>query len=279
MPQFKAKFDPISPTLQGLIVSSILITASISSIFAGPLSDRISRTRTFALGGAVFSIGSIISSAAYNLPMLFVGRCLSGIGEGLFLSTITVYILEIAPTSIRGSLSCTTQLLITMGIALGKSCNPFDAEFTFILCAVAGYFISYGSVRLSSSISWRLLFMIQASVSFIFAVGSLFLPHSPRWLKHVGRTEEAAQAWLKLGFTATEAEKEQEVLQRVHDVEQVQMQESAAAVGVDAKRVGALETTRMLWDKDVRGRTVLGIFLMGMQQVRVLCRIFSCCRA
>ncbi|ETW86089.1 MFS sugar transporter [Heterobasidion irregulare TC 32-1] len=247
MPQFKAKFDPISPALQGLIVSSILITASISSIFAGPLSDRISRTRTFALGGAVFSIGSIISSAAYNLPMLFVGRCLSGIGEGLFLSTITVYILEIAPTNIRGSLSCTTQLLITMGIALG-------------------YFISYGSVRLSSSISWRLLFMIQASVSFIFAFGSLFLPHSPRWLKHVGRTEEAAQTWLKLGFTATEAEKEQEVLQRLQDVEQMQMQESSAAVGVDAKRVGALETTRMLWDKDVRGRTVLGIFLMGMQQ-------------
>ena len=146
-------------------------------------------------------------------------------------------------------------------------------------CAVAGYFISYGSVRLSSSISWRLLFMMQASVSFIFAAGSLFLAHSPRWLKHVGRTEEATQAWLKLGFTATEAEKEQEVLQRVQDVGQVQIQESAAAVGVDAKQIVALETARMLWDKDVRGRTVLGIFLMGMQQVRALCRILSCCRA
>jgi MFS family permease len=52
--------------------------------------------------------------------MLIVGRCISGIGEGLFLSTITVYVCEIAPTAIRGSLACTVQLYITIGIATGK---------------------------------------------------------------------------------------------------------------------------------------------------------------
>lgn len=120
MPQFKNAFDPISPTLQGLIVSSILITASISSLVAGPLSDKISRTRTFALGGLVFALGSVIECAASTLPMLIAGRCIAGIGEGLFLSTLTVYVCEIAPTSIRGSLSCTVQLYITIGIAAGE---------------------------------------------------------------------------------------------------------------------------------------------------------------
>jgi MFS family permease len=123
MPQFKDTFDPISPMLQGLIVSAILITASLASLAAGPLSDRISRTRTFALGGLIFAIGSVIECASFKLPMLITGRCIAGVGEGLFLSTITVYVCEIAPTAIRGSLSCTVQLYVTIGIATGESCE------------------------------------------------------------------------------------------------------------------------------------------------------------
>ncbi|EIM90365.1 general substrate transporter [Stereum hirsutum FP-91666 SS1] len=245
MPQFEAQFNSISATLQGLIVSSILITASISSIFAGHLSDRISRTRTFALGGLVFGVGSLIASTSYKLPQLFVGRCIAGVGEGLFLSTVTVYILEISPTNLRGRLSCLCQLLITTGIA-------------------AGYFVSYGSINLSSSVSWRLLFIMQAIVSFIFSAGSLFLPHSPRWLQHVGRTEDAARAWARLGFTATEAEKEQEVEERERDELTSEQEYARTGANVRDKRKGV--TVTALFAKDVRKRTLLGVFLMGMQQ-------------
>ncbi|KAI0038752.1 MFS general substrate transporter, partial [Auriscalpium vulgare] len=196
MPAFVLQFHLHSPVLQGLVVSIILLTASLASLFAGVLSDRISRTRTFAIGGAVFSIGSVLCASASSLPLLIFGRCIAGIGEGLFQSTVTVYILEIAPTQYRGRLSCTTQLYVTIGLA-------------------AGYFTSYGTVKLSpSSLSWRLLFVMQALVSAAFAAGSLTLPHSPRWLQHVGHTEDAARAWARLGFTAAEAEKEQEVVQR-----------------------------------------------------------------
>jgi hypothetical protein len=41
------------------------------------------------------------------------------------------------------------------------------------------------------------------------------LPHSPRWIKHVGREAEATAAWSSLGFTNAEAEKERETTQRV----------------------------------------------------------------
>ena len=121
MSQFKADFDPISPTLQGLIVSSILIPASIFSLVAGPLSNKISRTYTIAIGGAVFAVGSAIAASSSTLPQFFVGRCLAGVGEGLFLSTITVYTCEIVPAAVRGRLSCTTQLFVTFGIASGSS--------------------------------------------------------------------------------------------------------------------------------------------------------------
>lgn len=120
MPQFEGEFGSISATVQGLVVSSILITGSLASVFSGHLSDRISRTRTLSLGAAIFCVGSIISSASQNLAMLFVGRFVAGAGEGVFLSAVTVYILEIAPTSIRGRLSCVNQLLITIGITSGE---------------------------------------------------------------------------------------------------------------------------------------------------------------
>lgn len=122
MSQFEEQFSSISPTLQGLIVSTILITASIFSFLAGPLSNRISRIYTIALGGLVFAAGSAISASAYSLAQLFVGRAITGAGEGLFLSTITVYTCEIAPASVRGRLSCVTQLGVTLGVASGMSC-------------------------------------------------------------------------------------------------------------------------------------------------------------
>lgn len=119
MEQFKDVFGELSPIIQGLVVSSILLPAALASLAAGSLADRISRTRTFTIGGAIFALGAVLECAANNLAMLIVGRCIAGVGEGLFLSMITVYICEIAPTAIRGRLSCTMQLFVVIGVALG----------------------------------------------------------------------------------------------------------------------------------------------------------------
>lgn len=125
MSQFQQSFAPISATLQGLLVSCILITAALASVVAGPLSDRISRTRIFTLGSSVFAFGSALcaSASAHNrksgLAQLLAGRLIAGAGEGLFLGVIIVYTCEIAPKESRGRLACTLQLLITIGLAAG----------------------------------------------------------------------------------------------------------------------------------------------------------------
>lgn len=124
MSQFQSHFfksHEIDPTVQGLIVSSILLTASLASLLSGPLSNKISRTRSISLGALVFATGSVIACSAGALPQLFVGRCLAGVGEGLFLSAITVYTVEIAPSSARGRLGTVIQVFITSGIASGVS--------------------------------------------------------------------------------------------------------------------------------------------------------------
>lgn len=251
MSQFQHHFfqeQKIDPTIQGLIVSCILLTASVSSILSGPLSNRLSRTRTICLGGVVFAAGSAIVCSAGSLPQLFVGRCIAGIGEGLFLSAITVYTIEIAPASSRGRLGTVVQLFITIGIASG-TCLPYSIKSFAVTDVVAGYFITYGTARIPSSLSWRFPFGMQATISMILAAGCPFLPHSPRWLHHVGRHDEARIAWERLGVSAADVEKTEQAAQRE-----------------EAPRESFWNETKQMWKKGVRGRTALGVFLSGMQQ-------------
>ncbi|KAJ6462701.1 hypothetical protein DFH09DRAFT_1493472 [Mycena vulgaris] len=74
MSQFESQFGSVSATVQGLLVSSIIATAALSSMGSGALSDRISRTYTISLGAFVFSVGCAVACSAKALPQLFIGR-------------------------------------------------------------------------------------------------------------------------------------------------------------------------------------------------------------
>lgn len=91
MPQFTDTFgtDGISATVHGVIISSILIPAATSSLFAGHLADSVGRVQGVAIGELILGIGAAIEAGSVkSLGMLIVGRCVAGIGEGLFLSTL-----------------------------------------------------------------------------------------------------------------------------------------------------------------------------------------------
>jgi MFS family permease len=79
-----------SPTIHGLIVSSILIPAAISSFFAGKVADHLGRTRGIAIGSFIFAVGAALEAASVHIGMFVVGRVIEGIGEGLYLGTIVV---------------------------------------------------------------------------------------------------------------------------------------------------------------------------------------------
>ena len=102
--------------------------------------------------------------------------------------------------------------------------------------------------------SWRIPFILQALVSACFSAGSPFLVHSPRWLLHVGRHEDALKAWTRLGLNPAEAEKEDIKTSTAEREQQHQEQNWKSEL-------------RQMWRKDVRKRTFLGCFLMGMQQL------------
>ena len=92
MPQFVAQFGELEPLLRGFVVACILVPSALTGIIGGSISDKISRKRTIALGCAIFAIGSAISAGSNSLAALITGRCIAGLGEGLFLSCLSVYV-------------------------------------------------------------------------------------------------------------------------------------------------------------------------------------------
>ncbi len=162
MPGFLESFGPLSPTVHGLVVSSILLPAAFTSFFAGHLADKVGHLNAITIGAVIYAVGAAVEAGAVSITMFIPGRALASIGEGFFLSTVVVYICEICPPERRGPVASLVQLLTTFGIP-------------------AGYFICYGSVNIESSYSWRLPFILQAVLAVALACTCRFLPSSPRW--------------------------------------------------------------------------------------------------
>lgn len=90
MEEFTKYVGSPSPTIHGLIVSSILIPAAISSFFAGKVADALGRPRGIAIGSFIFGLGAALEGASVHIAMFIVGRVVEGVGEGLYLSMLIV---------------------------------------------------------------------------------------------------------------------------------------------------------------------------------------------
>ncbi|ELY78597.1 sugar transporter [Natrinema pallidum DSM 3751] len=172
--------------IEGIIVSGAMIGAIIGAALGGRLADRLGRRRLILVGAVVFFVGSLIMAIAPTVEILIVGRIVDGIGVGFASVVGPLYISEISPPKIRGSLVSLNQLTITSGILIAYLVN-----FAF-----AGG----GEWR------WMLgLGMVPAAVLF---VGMLFMPESPRWLYEHGRESDAREV---LASTRVETQVEDEL--------------------------------------------------------------------
>jgi MFS family permease len=67
-----------------------MLTGAFPSFFAGQLADRFEGLVIVAVGALVFAIGAVLEGVANTLVTFLVGRALCGIGEGLWLSNVSV---------------------------------------------------------------------------------------------------------------------------------------------------------------------------------------------
>ena len=124
---------------------------------------------------------------------------------------------------------------------------------------------------MGSSLSWRLPFTVLACLSLIFSISSFFwLIPSPRWLTIRGRRTEASAAWDKLGVGHAEREKAEiqqstELRSSSEPTKVINQQAITAAPYNEGRPVK--DSFLDVFKKDVRARTGLAVFLMGMQQL------------
>ena len=90
MPQFAQVFGELSSIMRGFTISFLLFMAVLPGFFAGQLADRFGHLRIVLIGASTFCLGSAIQAGAVHLPMLLAGRAFAGLGEGLWLTNVSM---------------------------------------------------------------------------------------------------------------------------------------------------------------------------------------------
>ncbi|OJJ36172.1 hypothetical protein ASPWEDRAFT_172959 [Aspergillus wentii DTO 134E9] len=185
MDQFQARFPEVSETAagggfqKGLLTAMIELGAFAGAMNQGWIADKISRKWSIMVAVWIFLLGSALQTGAMDFGMLLAGRFVGGMGVGMLSMVAPLYISEIAPPEIRGTLLVLQELSIVGSI-------------------VVAFYTTYGTRFIQSEWAWRLPFLIQMIPAIILGIGIPFLPYSPRWLASRGRDDEALQTLCKL---------------------------------------------------------------------------------
>lgn len=153
----------------GTVQSVYTLGGLIGALSAGPLSSKRGRLFPMRVSAPFHIFGSLMEALSPNVPVLAVGRFLSGIGSGASLVVVPIYISEIAPSHAKGALGAFTQIFTNLGILVSQ---------------ILGFCLSYDSM-------WRIVLGTGVIVGVIHFILLLFVIESPEWLGANGRAEAA----------------------------------------------------------------------------------------
>lgn len=164
----------------GFSVGCVIFGAMAGNITAGPLSDKFGRKKILILTALLFTISALWSAFATNYISFVIARIIGGVGIGGAILIAPIYIAEIAPPKLRGSLVSLNQLNIVLGISVA-------------------YFSNYFLKDLDGE-SWRWMLGVEAIPAIIYFLSLFIVPKSPRWLiQKLGKVDVAEKTLVKIG--------------------------------------------------------------------------------
>ncbi|KAH6999631.1 general substrate transporter [Ilyonectria destructans] len=208
----------------GFMTGMLLLGAFFGCLFMPYLADKISRKWALTVVVVIFDIGAIIQTAATSYGMLVAGRAIGGIGVGTLAMGAPLYISEISPPNLRGTLLVLESISIVSGV-------------------VIAFWITFATRNIPSELSFRLPLGLQMVCATFLGFGIHFFPYSPRWLALVNRPTEALSSLSRLRSLPTTDERVQaEYKSIVAEVEFQKLVQEAKYPGV-----GGLKLEALLW--------------------------------
>ena len=228
-----AKDFVYTDTIHGITSSSALLGCIIGSALSGFFASFFGRKKSLAIAGIFFFLSAIGSyypefllfeygkPTASLLVVFNIYRILGGIGVGLASAICPMYIAEVAPSNMRGTLVSWNQFAIIFGqlvvyfvnfLILGEHTQPVIEKISETI-----YQVSSQSDQWTITTGWRYMFGSEAFVAGIFTILVCLVPESPRYLALVGKDEKALNVLSHInGY-----EKAKEILRQIKETTEV----------------------------------------------------------
>ena len=192
----------LSDAGEGWYVGCALIGSICGVLVAGTLSDYLGRKLTMLISAALFSISAIGCALCGSFDSLVAYRIVGGVGIGIVSIVSPIYISEVSPAKIRGTLVSLYQLAVTVGFLLAYLANLVidingDLEVTGDLWT-----------NIWNGEMWRGMLGSETLPALLFFFIIFFIPESPKWLIVNGKLDKASAVLGKIYASPAEVEEE-----------------------------------------------------------------------
>lgn len=119
----------LSPLMITIIYAVYAIGVIGGLLVFGQLSDRIGRRYILIPGVILSAVSSLVFLFAGGITPLFIGRVLSGLSAGLFTSTATATLVNLAPSDKQGKASMIASGVNMLGLGLGPLLAGIMAQY------------------------------------------------------------------------------------------------------------------------------------------------------
>ncbi|ABP01022.1 MFS family transporter: hexose [Ostreococcus lucimarinus CCE9901] len=150
--------------VKGAVVSALVIGGAIGGLTVGGLSDKYGRKWALTATSAPLALGTMLSGMAPNAVTMIAGRFICGLGVGASSQIVPLYLSEIAPPALRGTLNGFRRLAYVFG-------------------CLAAFQLAAPLKETGGEGWWRPIFYDAAIPALMLAVGAAFVAQeTPVWL-------------------------------------------------------------------------------------------------
>ena len=143
LPSIAEEFDLNIAVVAWVTVATLLTVISLL-LPMGRLADLAGRKKIYLRGLRVMSSGLVLTAISGNLPLLLIGRVITGVGAAMVMTSAIAIVIAIFPTRERGRALGVIMLAVGLGAVIGP--------------VVSG--------ALVDALGWRAPFAFTASVTF-----------------------------------------------------------------------------------------------------------------